>query len=530
MYQAVRQNSQKQQTALAVSIPAPIGGWNRRDSIANMEPTFAFILDNWFPTTSDVIVRYGSTASSTGLNASGGGPSQVNTVMVYKPAAGAEQMFGAADQYIYNSTAVGPATVNVSGLTNSHWEYINYTTLGGNYLLAVNGVDHALIYDGATWQTITGTSAPFAITGVDTSTLSSINVHMSRVWFVQANSMLCWYLPFNSVAGAATQFNLGGVFQKGGALVAMGTWTSDGGTGLADYAVFITSQGEVAVYQGTDPSGVDTWSLLGVYNIGKPIGGPRCYKKYGSDILILTTDGIVPGSQAFASGRTTEKIALTDVIQGAFADAVQNYAGNFGWEFTQFPLGNMLVCNVPVGTGVQVQYVMNTLTGAWCSFSGWPVNAFAIHNDFLYGGSKGVINRYWIGPSDVGNVQISAELQPAWSYFGSRTQLKKFQMFRPIFEYDVPPGSVAVGFDVDYNSLTPTSILNQLPTGTGAVWDQGQWDQATWGGNDTVDAQWIQANGYPGFAGAPHLLVLNNTATNFHLSSIDVVYNGAGVL
>lgn len=528
MLQPVRQNVNKVQTAQAVSLPAPIQGWNVRESVANMDPTYAFLLDNWFPTTSDIVGRLGSAVHSTGLNDSHGNPAQVNSVLVYKPSAGAEKIFGCASQYIYDSTAVGAATIDVSGLSNANWQSINYSTLGGAYLMAVNGVDHLQLFDGSTWQTVTGTSSPFAITGVDTSTLSSINVHMNRIWFVQANSQLCWYLPFQSIGGAATQFNLTGVFQKGGFIVAMGTWTSDGGTGLADYAVFISSQGEVAVYQGTDPSGVDTWALLGVYNIGIPIGGPRCYKKYGSDILILTSDGVVPGSQAFSSGRTTEKIALTDVIQGAFANAVQNYGTQFGWEFTQFPLGNMLVVNVPVGVGSQVQYVMNTLTGAWCSFSGWPVNAFAIHNDDLYGGTLGAINQYWTGVSDLG-ANIISEVQPAWSYYGSRTQLKNFKLWQPVFEYDVPPTGITVGFDVDYKSVTPTSVLQNLPTGSGARYDIDKWDQAVYGGSETVYAPWLTANGYPGFAASPHILV-NNQIGLLHLSSFNIAYASAGIL
>jgi len=509
MYQPVRLNANKVQTAQSVSLPASTQGWNVRESIANMDPTYAYILDNWFPTTSDIQGRFGSVAHSTGMSG------QVNSVMTYRPQAGAEQLFGAAGTYIYDCTAQGAATVAVSGLTNSVWNYVNYSTLGGAYLMAANGVDDIQLYDGTSWQAVNGTSTPFAITGAPTNQLTAPNVHMNRIWFVQANSQTCWYLPFNSIGGALTEFQLQGVFQKGG-------------FGLADYAVFITNQGEVAVYQGTDPSGIDTWELLGVYNISIPIGGARCYKKYGSDILINTSSGIVPGSQAFASGRTTEKIAITDVIQGAFFEAVQNYQTNFGWEFTQFPLGNMLVVNVPVGVGSQIQYVMNTQTGAWCSFSGWAVNAFAIHNDQLYGGTNGAINQYWTGVSDLG-ADIVSEWQPAWSYYGSRTQLKAFKLWRPVLEYDVPPNSIAVGFDIEYVSQVPVSTLTNLPTGTGAIWDIGIWDAAIWGGGQTFLVQWLTANGLPGWAVAPHMLVRNHVGT-LHLESIDVVYSPAGIL
>ena len=54
----------KQNTAKTASVPAPIGGWNARDSLANMSPTDAVQLVNWFPTPTDVTMRKGYTVVS----------------------------------------------------------------------------------------------------------------------------------------------------------------------------------------------------------------------------------------------------------------------------------------------------------------------------------------------------------------------------------------------------------------------------------------------------------------------------------
>ena len=54
----------KQNTAKTASIPAPIGGWNARDSLANMSPTDAVQLINWFPTPTDVTMRKGYSVAS----------------------------------------------------------------------------------------------------------------------------------------------------------------------------------------------------------------------------------------------------------------------------------------------------------------------------------------------------------------------------------------------------------------------------------------------------------------------------------
>lgn len=44
----------KKQNAEVQSVPAPVGGWNARDSLANMEITDAVQLENMFPTVNSV--------------------------------------------------------------------------------------------------------------------------------------------------------------------------------------------------------------------------------------------------------------------------------------------------------------------------------------------------------------------------------------------------------------------------------------------------------------------------------------------
>jgi hypothetical protein len=64
-------------------------------------------------------------------------------------------------------------------------------------------------------------------------------------------------------------------------------------TALTITLVFVTDQGEVMVYRGTDPSSASTWALIGIWIVGAPIGN-RCLMKYGGDLLVLTLDGLDP--------------------------------------------------------------------------------------------------------------------------------------------------------------------------------------------------------------------------------------------
>ena len=67
----------QQRRAVTASIPAPLGGWNARDSLAEMNPMDAVTLENWFPTPSDLTFRKGYTRHSTGIS------SQVDSLMNY---------------------------------------------------------------------------------------------------------------------------------------------------------------------------------------------------------------------------------------------------------------------------------------------------------------------------------------------------------------------------------------------------------------------------------------------------------------
>ena len=307
--------------------------------------------------------------------------------------------------------------------------------------------------------------------------------------------------------------------------MAMGSWTIDGGTGLDDLAVFITSEGEVAVYQGTNPAFAESWQLVGLFNIAAPVGR-RCFAKFAGDLLIVTKDGVVPASKALIASRTTSAIALTDRISGAMATAASLYSGTFGWELMQYGAGAMLLLNVPVSVGSQVQYVMNSTTGAWCEFTNWPANCFQIHNDELYFGTNGAVQKAWTGTSDAGS-HIVGDMVGAFDYFGDKNGLKHVTMLRPVIGWDANPAEFLIGVDVDFIVQDPTGSVS-FPAGGGSVWDTGTWDSAIWGGDISFNRDWYSVTGI-GYAIAPHLKISSSQA-GVRVSAFDFVYQKGGVL
>lgn len=503
-------------------------GWNARDSIAGMRPDEAVKLTNWFPTSSDVQLRKGSAQHISGI--ADGAAAEVETLISYRPSSGSHELWAFAGSKLFDvSTAGALSGAAVSGLSNARWQATNFTTAGGNFVLAVNGADELLLYDGSTWASIDGLSTP-AITGVVTTSLVNLNVFKERVWYIEKDSMSVWYAGVGAFAGALTELDLGSVFKRGGYLMAMGTWTVDGGAGIDDLAVFITSQGEVAVYAGTNPASASTWALVGIFNVGAPLGR-RCMQKYGGDLLIATLDGVVPASKAFIDDRTSSAVALSDRISGALQESANLYGSNFGWEITQYPAGGALLVNIPKGVGSQCQYVMNTTTGAWCDFEGWPANTFEIHNDQLYFGTLGEVRKAWTGTADVTatetGIYIVAEAIGAFDYFGDRSGQKHLKMIRPVIGWDSNPAEFLVGVDADFVPQTPSGALTFTP-GVGGTWDDGDWDLVLWGGDVKLNTLWYTAFAM-GYALAPHLRVSSNSAV-VKWAATDYIYEPGSFL
>jgi hypothetical protein len=148
------------QRSIPASLPAPVGGWNSRDSLGEMKATDAVYLKNWFPATTDVVVRNGYTNFATGMSG------QVESLMAYSGGA-SNKFFAAVGSNIYEVTAGGAVgAAVVANMTNARWQYVNISTAGGNFLIAFNGADNGLRYNGTTWVAVT------SITGKTVSSLT----------------------------------------------------------------------------------------------------------------------------------------------------------------------------------------------------------------------------------------------------------------------------------------------------------------------------------------------------------------------
>lgn len=517
--QALRANVRKQRVAEVISVAAPMGGWNTRDGLAAMDPMDAKQLDNYIPVGNGVTLRGGAARFSTITGVS----SAPETIMVYSNGI-TNKMLACAAGAIYDCSLSGTVSSSLSaGYANNRWSYTNM----GGYIVFVNGSDTPSKYDGASISTTSISGS-----GLTSSNLSFVCEFKSRLFFVEKNTLNAWYLDTSAIAGTAHKLDFSAYCSSGGKLISIGKWTRDGGSGMDDFIVFLTDKGQALVYQGTDPTDSTKWSLVGVFKIGNPVGNNPMLNM-GSDLIVITDDGFVPLSKVLPLDRIGAlKVAISDKIRQSVNTAVKSYGNNYGWQPIFYPKGNIGIFNIPTSVGTKaVQYVISSISNAWCQFTGLNAVCWAIYNGFLYFGAPGgfvvLFDTADFKDDTLATIQtfanIQGDIQPAFNYFKKKSTQKRITMVRPQIESssDIMISQVV---NTDFSDLPVTLVSTNPASGTpwGSPWS------STWSPASAVRKNWISTEGI-GYCASLHL----RTATqgvSISLNSIDYAFENGGVL
>ena len=583
----------QQRRASTSSLAAPIGGWNARDSIAEMSPLDAVTLTNMFPTPSDVQLRYGYTQYSTGITG------QVYSLMNYN-APTSENLFAVANGVIYNSTSQAAATSVFTGLTNSKFQHINISNAGGHFLVACNGADPTMIYDGSAWFKVATTTTAQTISSITrsgtTATLTTGSAHGlitgNRVTITGATANDYNGTYVITVTGTTTFTYVMATTPAANATV-VGTYTVLGITGV-DSSTFInvnlfknrlwfTQKDTLKVWyldvnsiggaaNALDLSGIarnggflqamGTWTIdagqgvddyaVFVTNMGEVI----VYN--GTDPTSATTwalKGVWQLGQTF-NRRCFFKFAgdlllltqdglvpLASALQSSRLDprinitdkiyqAVSQAASSY-YDNYGWQVNYYASLNMLI-LNVPIsngiqQYVMHTITKSWANFTNINANCWEVH---------GKADIFFGGNGYVGRFwdgtndngsNINATIQQAYSYFDTKATLKRFTMARPIFISDNALPTVLVGISTDFNPVPPTGSVTFNPYSGSG----SKWDVALW---DV--AYWAGGNNVIkqwqgvtgiGFSGGISMSIASQ-GVDLHWASTDIVFETGGVL
>lgn len=502
------------------TVPAPTGGLNARDSLANMPETDALVLSNWWPQTYGCLVRPGYREWATGL------PGVVDTLATWASTDGTTKLFAWAGTELgsgmYDVTTrmlpghAAPVPI-VDTLSSARWETVQQVNDAGAHLLAVNGIDEGIVYNATGAQRLAYVAVPpvppavpadFTWYGLDSKEVVQLTSHQGRLWATKKDSSVGYYGGVDAIYGEFKPFDFGPQFTFGGYLAFMTTWTIDDGNGAEDHLVAVSSKGQAIVYGGTDPGTITTWSLVGVYFIGEPVIGRRGYFKVGGDIMILTQRGLISMATMLVSTKVNESVSTIKPakVQLLVSTLVSEFADLQDWELYYNASNNLFLVNIPSKTlGGNRQLAANEVTDAcpWCFFADVDAATWATFNgEPFFGDYQGRVLKFWDGRVDevplsdiTTNARaIRAQVQQAYSYFNAPAVQKQVGMYRPNF---LVGASVAYNSRIEYDFQvqpvkTPVAIEPEFYS---AVWDTSKWDEGRWGGGLYAERLWVQAIG-----------------------------------
>lgn len=471
----------------------------------------AAVLTNWFPTATGVVLRRGSKSYAE----LGDGTKPVVTMFKYV-VGNNRKLFASTEDTVYDISTVTQAynysigledewtmaleadpssdTIGVdstyglevlTGQTSGNWSTVQFSTTGGTFLVGVNGSDTGFYYDGTDFKLAEGDPDPLypgitfpAGTGLTTADLDYVWAYKNRLWFLQKNSMVAWYLPVDSIGGALAPFDLGSELPRGGSLFIGQNWSlqSGGSGGLSDQCVFLSTEGEVVVYQGSNPADANDWSKVGLYRIGEPLGRKGLIRA-GGDLVIATNIGFVPLSQAInLDFAALSPGSVSYPIETSWNEALEK-RGQENWSAVLWPEQQMVVVAPPTETTRSI-FVANARTGAWAEFTNWDITCMETFNGrLLFGTNEGRIKDAMVGGSDDG-VLYTGSCIPLFTDDGTPTRLKAARMVRAETRSRVRiKEKVSCVFDFNRSLPSPPDVS---PVPIGNEWNNAIWNQSVW--------------------------------------------------
>lgn len=515
----------------------------------------ASVLDNMYPSADGPVLMRGSETYAT----LGAGGSPVRSLFAYNVGT-VDRMFASTDNAIYDITTVlspinmligaggddvigtedddilGVSSTDgldvVTGQTGGNWISVQFATAGGTYLRLVNGEDSPLVYDGIDFvdtPLLVFTDAPEP---TDPANLSYVWAYKQRLFFIMKDTLDAYYLPVDTIGGDLTRLPLGGVFQRGGSLLFGASWSLDAGHqgGLSEQCIFVTTEGEVAVFQGANPSSASDWQKVGVYQIGRPRGN-KAWVRDGGDIIVATSIGYVRLSEAIrrelaALGPT----AVSYPIETAWNNAVETRSDPWACEI--WASKQMAIVAIPTPTGaVPEWFIANVRTGAWARRLNWDALCVLVFRERLfYGTPQGTVVEANITGLDQGSA-YTGTCVPLFHDLGTPASFKITELVRAVGITPVPAG-VNVSMQVDYVVDLPPAPA-ALPVPTGAQWGNATWGAFNWGDASTPRPQqrWETRPG-AGYAFAPAVQVTSGSIVplDYQLVRLEITYQTAEII
>ncbi len=514
-----------------VRFPTPVAGINTLDNVMAMGPESAFLVNNFVARPTGLEIRKGwknwTDFGDDFLAA-------VQTLMYYvSPTGTVDKLFAStaeAASPIYDVTApitappVALFTPGAGAFQPGEWYWVNFTTPGNSFLcIQAEGLGYYQYTASGGWvKILNGVLAgrvDFTHLGVTypVEEMSYIFSWKSRLWFLHGTKGLVWYLPVNSVTGVAAALDLGQFMRRGGEW-AFGTgWTFDGGEGMDDNLVFVSSNGDMVVYEGDDPDTAGQFKLKGTWFIGRVPAGRRGHCQYRGSIIVATEFGILDVAQLVSGKLPTDADATIGAkFNPSLATYISTTINQKYWQLLSYPGENFVYVVSPAveaESAISIAFLMDHFTKGWSTITNFPAYCAVVYQGQMYFGTidmvYGDVSQYQGGriaqafsgykdDASLTDVAIGAEVtgffQSGFYDFGSPTKNKRAQRVRMLGVSDGVPGYVIVvksEYDVSSSITAPPPL-----SGNQSLWDVALWDQAIWAARATTFKKWFGVAGF----------------------------------
>lgn len=470
-------------------IPAPFAGINAQTGLSEMAPDEALFLKNIIPGRYGCRVRKGYVEFATNVGTGG-----VRTVLPYVGSeTGENKLFACAEDAIYDITAGGAAPSSALNFgtvdtESGYGQWTLYVTTAGHFMVYCDESNGYKLYTESTgaWTTVAAGAGAGEITPQDPATFVGCVIFKSRLWFIERDSASAWYLPVGQITGTVTEFSFGNKFKHGGTLVALYNWTIDGGEGIDDYLVAVSSTGDIIIYKGNDPNTATDFLQHGQWYIGQTPVGRRLAGSFGGELYVLSAYGLVPLTKLIAGAlMQQEDIYVSRKINPLINEQMAVTRTTLGWEVKLVPSDNLLLISTPKRTGLDyLQFVQSLNTEGWATFIDIPYNTGEVYLDNFYIGDTDNRVLLYTGSSDnislagTGATDIEFSVLQTFQEEGQVGNYKRTQFIRPVFIAAAAP-SYVVEARYDYN-LSELFGAPSASSVSGALWDVAIWDAALW--------------------------------------------------
>ena len=377
--------------------------------------------------------------------------------------------------------------------------------------IITDGLGGSATADGVDVQLFTGITGTLPDDNpLSTSDFSYVWAFKNRLFFILKDSLDVYYLPIDQITGAASLFPMGAEFSLGGRLFIGATWSLDTGNGLRDNCVFVTDEGEIVIYEGTDPATAATWLKVGRYQMGKP-RGPKAFIRAGGDLVFATDLGFVPLSQALQTDYSIlSSSAISQPIETAWNEAVQ-LRNTETWDAIVWPDRQMVVVSLPTENEQPPEmFITNARTGAWTKFTGWSGTCLEIFENRLFFGSQNgrVVEAYVTGMDE--GAPYTATYVPIFSDL-SDSGAQKIALMARVQSRGPHRISPQMSTQVNYVIDLPAAPA-ATPVQGGGEWGVAIWGTAVWGtqGIRTWQGDWFSVGNY-GYSLAPAMQITSGS-------------------